>query len=192
MSTVLARAQPSVYWSAVAIAMASLALLLSPYLIRAMFGQITDFFLGPILLVIAISANAVASRSPQTRPVAAFTTVLLALPLISYAVMFAYGMGLRIPGLFQNAAIVWPQLVFFGSTLWTTPPDQGPALPYQWTGVITIVFWAVIAIGFARITRRFTSFLVLVGLSTVIIISTYFLVKVALPLFGWRLLLDFP
>lgn len=172
--------------------MASLALLLSPYLARAMFGEIRDLFVGSLLLVIAVGANAVASLSRQTRAVAAFTTVLLALPLISYAVMFAYGVGLRIPGLFQDAAIVWPQLVFFGPRLWTTSPVGGPVLPYRWAGVITIAFWALIAAGFAPITRRLASFPVLVGLSIVVVISTYMLVKATIPLFNWRLLLEFP
>jgi hypothetical protein len=123
---------------------------------------------------------------------AAFTTVLWTLPLISYGVLIAYGRGLRIPLLFQQAAIVWPQLVFFGSTLWTTPPGEGPVLPHQWAGVITMVFWSVIALGFARITRRFGSFPVLVALSILAVVSTYYGVKSVLPVLGWRLLLDFP
>jgi hypothetical protein len=180
-------AGPAVYWYAVSVALASLALWLSPYL----FGE-AGILLGPILLAIAVGANAVASRSPSTMPIAAFIAVLLALPLISYGVLLAYAMGLRIPLLFQNAAFVWPQLIFFGSALWTSSPAEGPVLPSEWAGVITIACWTVIAFAFARITRRCTSFLALIGLSTVTIVSIYFLLRAALPLFKWRLLLQLP
>lgn len=192
MFTFLTGAHPAVYWSAVSIAAASLALFLSPYLVVAVFGQSWDVFVGPILLAFAASATIVASRSQQTKPIAAFTAMLLVLPLISYCVMIAYSLGLRIPLLLQNAAIVWPQLTFFSSTLWANPPAKGPVLPQEWAGVITIAFWMLVALGFRRITRQFASFTVLVALAIVTIVSTIFLVKPSLPLFDWRLLLEFP
>jgi len=177
---------------AIAVSTLSLALLLSPYLGVALFGQFLAIWLGPVCLVIAVGATVVGSRSTRTRPVAAFTAALLALPVVSYGVLLAYSAGLRIPLLFQNMAIGWPQLIFFGSTLWTTSQDSRPVLPQAWAGVITVAFWACVAVAFARLSRRWASFWVLIVMATITIISTSLVVRAVLPIFRWRLLLEGP
>ena len=58
--------------------------------------------------------------------------------------------------------------------------------------MITIAFWAIVAFAFSRITRRLSSFVVLVGLSAATIMATCFAIQALLPFLKWRLLLDFP
>jgi hypothetical protein len=182
--------QPALHWVAVCVALVSLALGLSPPLYSS--GPVYEELILLILLFVAVAAIAVAALSPVTRPMAAFTAVLLAVPCVPYGVSLAYRVGMHIPLFFQNAAIVWPQLVFFGGTLWSVPEAQGPVLPQNWAGVITIAFWAIVAFAFSRITLRLSSFVVLVGLSAATIMAMGFAIQALLPFLKWRLLLDFP
>lgn len=173
-------------WLAIAVSLVALALLLSPYRI----GWWT--WSSPFFLAVAIVTTIAAVRSARTRPVAVFGAVLLALPLVSFGVLFAYSVGLRIPRPLQVVAIGWPQLVFFGSTLWTAAPNPRPVLPEAWAGAITVAFWTCVALAFARLTRRWPSLWVSASLAIGTITATVFLMRAVVPLLQLQLLLESP
>ena len=184
-------------WPAVVLALAALALVLSPvaispFALALLLGPIAAALLSPVLLIVAAGATVVACRSTRTRPTGVLIAVLLVLPVLSYGVLLAYGFGVRIPVLFQEAAIVWPQFVFFGPTLRTAPPANSYVIPYAWTGAFTVAAWAAVAWLFGRLTRRWTSFLLLTPLATLAVVVAVLIVKTASLLFGWRFQIETP
>ena len=139
-------------WRAFGVAASSLAAMVSGAG-SLIFGDGADL-MNPALLALATVGSVRAARVPATRPGVAFIAVFIALLLVGYAVLFAWLGGLPVPLLFQNAAIVWPQLIFFGSTLWSAEPQGGPAFPPAWAGFVTVAFWAAVGAVFASRTIR--------------------------------------
>jgi hypothetical protein len=177
-------------WRALVVAAIALATLVSGVLEMVLGAEVGLVYPG--LLAVATIGSVRASRLPATRPSIAFMSIFIALLWVGYAVLVAFLSGLRIPLLFQNAAIVWPQLIFFGHTLWSAQQDGGTAFPHALAGFVTVGFWAVIGIIFATSARLVTSFPILVVLAGAAVIGTYVAVKTAVPFLGWRFLLEFP
>ena len=184
-------------WPAVVLALASLALVLSPlaispFAVALLLGPIAASLLHPVLLIVAAGATVVACRSTRTRPAGVLIALLLAFPVLSFGVLLAYSFGTSIPVLFQEAAIVWPQFIFFGPTRRTAPPANSYVVPYAWAGAFTVAVWGGVAWLFGRLTRRWTSFLLLAPLATLAVVGTVLIVKMASLLLGWRFQIETP
>ena len=148
--------------------------------------------INPALLALATFGSVRATRVPATRPGVAFIAVFIGLLWVGYVVLLMWLGGFRVPLLLQDAAIVWPQLIFFGPTLWSVEPNGGPAFPHALAGFATVVFWAVIGGLFVASVRRLTSLPVLLGLAVIVVIGAYAAVRAAVPVMNWRFLLEFP
>jgi len=155
------------------------------------FGDGMDL-LNPALLALATFGSVRAARVAATRPGVAFIAVFLGLLWVGYAVLLGWMGGFPIPLFFQNAAIVWPQLIFFGHTLWSVEPNGGPAFPHAWAGLVTVGFWSVVGVVFVAVLRRVRSLPLLAGLAVIVVMVAYASVKAAVPLMHWRFLLEFP
>lgn len=147
------------------------------------------YYLGLVPLV-SISAVWFWSR-PTARGMAAVAVVLGVVLLVPWPIMALYGVGVSIPRFFQSMAVFWPQLVFFGPALFRAD-SPGLVVPHEWSYISMIIFWAIASAIFGAFGRRVKSFGLLLVLAAVFVTATVVLVRLVVPLLGWRLLFEGP
>lgn len=133
-----------------------------------------------------IGALSVAGK-PVARGAGAVWIVLAVVFVIPFAALF-YPPGLRMPLFLQNAVFVWPQLVFFGPTLYVATSASGESALYA----ATIAFWFVAALGFGWVTATLAARSLLLPLAAGFVIVVVVLVRLVAPLVGLRQSLEFP
>jgi hypothetical protein len=114
------------------------------------------------------------------------TTLLIPGPLV----FRMYSAGVRIPNLLAMMAIGWPQLVFFGPTIFWAEPRSGLVLPHQWALLVTLAFWLVAAFAFGLLARRMSSPAVLLISAVGFVAGTAVAVRVVAPLFNWHMVME--
>jgi hypothetical protein len=142
------------------------------------FAPFVYMLLVPGLLVAAVT---VAGKA-VARGVVAVWIVLTVVFMIPVGALF-YPPGVRMPLFIQNAVIVWPQLVFFGPTLF--PGSLG-------SYAATIGFWFLAAVGFGWLTARLKVRWLLLPIAAGFVIVVVLLVRVTAPLVGLHQSLEFP
>ena len=147
------------------------------------------YYLGLMPLVF-ISAVWFRSR-PTARGMVAVAVVLGTVLLVPWPIMALYGLGVRIPTFFQTMAVFWPQLVFFGPSLFRAD-SPGLVVPHEWSYMLMIIFWAIASAIFGAFVRRVKSFGLLLMLAAGFVAATVLLVQLVVPFFGWRLLFEVP
>ena len=90
---------------------------------------------------------------------------------------------LPLPGL-GEMLVFWPQYVFFGPGL---TGSQGPVLPEQHAYLITMGFWAVLALVFGLLTKGLRSARVALALALVWVAGTTYAIRLIVPFFNWTL-----
>jgi hypothetical protein len=122
---------------------------------------------------------------------AAVAVIIGTVLLVPWPIMMLYGVGVSIPRFFQGMAVFWPQFVFFGPSLFRAD-SPGLVVPHEWSYISMAVFWALASVIFGGLTRRAKSFGLLLVLATAFVAATVVLLRLAIPLFGWRLLFERP
>jgi hypothetical protein len=92
---------------------------------------------------------------------------------------------------FQTVAVLWPQLVFFGPSLFRAD-SPGLVVPHEWSYISMVIFWLMASAIFGVCVRRVKSFGVLLALAAVFVPATVVLVRLVVPLFGWRQIFEGP
>jgi hypothetical protein len=145
------------------------------------FAPFVYFLILPGLLVWALS---VASKA-VARGTGSVWLVLAVVFIIPFMAMF-YPPNLRTPLFLQNAVFVWPQLVFFGPTLYLASPASAPLLSEVGSYLGTIAFWLAAALGFGLLTARLAARWLLLPLAAGFVIMVVLLVRFGAPLVGLR------
>jgi hypothetical protein len=129
-----------------------------------------------------VSAVWSASRT-VARGVAAVVSVVLAI-IWTLPVYLLIRFPIPLPTRITEALIFWPQYVFFGPGL---TGSRGPVLPEQHAYLITIGFWAVLALLFGLLTKGLRSAWVVFSLALVWVAGTTYAIRLIVPFFNWTL-----
>jgi hypothetical protein len=65
-------------------------------------------------------------------------------------------------------------------------------VPHEWSYISTVVFWVMASALFGVCVRRVKSVGVLLALAAVFVLATAMLVRLVVPLFGWRQIFEWP
>lgn len=189
----MARFGLAVGWRAFAVSASALALIFSSFL-RALWPDAD--LLVPLLLIIATVGCVRAARVPATRPAVAFTAVFLALLWAMWTIVIVVFAGQVIPRavaeVMGEVALVWPQYVFFGGTLYAAQPNGGPIVPTEAAGIVMVLFWAAVGCVFVFVARRVRSLAILFALALAMVAGITGVVVALAPRLGWRFVLDLP
>jgi hypothetical protein len=147
------------------------------------------YYLG--LLPLMLIGSVWLWNGPTARGMAAVAVVLAPGLLVPWPVMALYGRGVSIPKFFQVMAVAWPQLAFFGPSLFRSD-SPSRVVPHEWSYISMIIFWAIASALFGAFVRRVKSFALLLSLAAAFVVATLLLVWLVVPLFGWRLLFEGP
>ena len=146
------------------------------------------YLLGiPGLLVLAL---AVASR-PIALAAASVWLVLAVVFTIPF-LAFVYPPSVRMPLLVQDMVLVWPQLVFFGPTLYRSASRASRLMSESSLYWGTIAFWVVASVAFGAVTARRVARWLLVPLAIVFVVAVVVLVRYGASLVGLRPLIETP
>jgi hypothetical protein len=91
--------------------------------------------------------------------------------------------ALPLPGL-GEMLVFWPQYVFFGPGL---TGSRGPVLPAQHAYLVTLGFWAVLALVFGLLTKGLRSAWLACSLAVVWVAGTTYAIRLIVPFFHWTL-----
>ena len=111
--------------------------------------------------------------------------VLAVVFIIPFMAMF-YPPNLRMPLFLQDAVFIWPQLVFFGPTLYLASHASAPLLSEVGSYLGTIAFWLAAALGFGVLTARLAARWLLLPLAAGFVITVVLLVRFGAPLVELR------
>jgi hypothetical protein len=128
---------------------------------------------------------------PTARGMAAVIVVLGIVLLAPWPMLTLYGLGVRIPKFFQTVAVFGPQLVFFGPSLFRAG-SRSLVVPHEWSYISMVSFWAVASGIFGVFGRPVKSVGLLLVFAVAFVAATVVLVRLVVPLFGWRLLFEAP
>jgi hypothetical protein len=182
--------EPRGTWLSLALSTVSLFLVVSPNLAVAINQRwLVSSAAYVISFVVGIVAAAVACRARATRALGAVAGVLWATLLSPWIVLGLSSLNVPLPRNVQTVAFLWPSKVFFGPTLFYVSPERA-VLPEAWAGIITLVFWMVVAVGFARVAPRRGHVGVTLGFAALTVIGTVWLVGALVPLWGWKLMVS--
>jgi hypothetical protein len=146
------------------------------------------YLLGiPGLLVLA---SAVASRPIALAAASVWLVlaVVFAIPFLA----FVYPPSVRMPLLVQEMVIVWPQLVFFGPTLYRSAPRANRLMSESSLYWGTIAFWVAASVAFGAVTAKRVSRWLLVPLAIAFVVAAVLLVRFGASLVGLRPLIETP
>jgi hypothetical protein len=130
-------------------------------------------------------------NGPTARGIAAVAVIIGIVLLAPWPITALYGVGVRIPTFFQTVAVFWPQLMFFGPSLFRADSSV-LVVPHEWSYISMIMFWAMASALFGAFTRRAKSFGLLLALAVAFVAATIVLVRLAVPFLGWRLVFEGP
>ena len=105
------------------------------------------------------------------RSVAAPVWLVLAVVFIIPFMAMFYPPNLRMPLFLQDAVFIWPQLVFFGPTLYLASHASAPLLSEVGSYRGTIAFWLAAALGFGVLTARLAARWLLLPLAAGFVIT---------------------
>ena len=157
------------------------------------FCSVRETWLGAIyylgLLPFVLIASVWLLSHATARGMGATYAVLGTVLLVPWVAFVLYGLGFSIPRFAQTMAVFWPQQVFFGTVLFGS---RGLVVPHAWSYTSMVLFWAVASAIFGAAARRLTSFPLLLVFAGVFVAAMVRVVRLIVPLLGWRLMFEGP
>ena len=109
--------------------------------------------------------------------------------LCPWIVLGLSSLNITLPRPVQTTAFLWPSRVFFGPALAHASPERA-VLPEAWAGLVSLAFWALVALGFARVAPRRASVGATLVLAGGAVVVTAWLVEALVPMVGWKMLVS--
>ena len=82
--------------------------------------------------------------------------------------------------------------MFFGPNLYGMGSHSGPVFPQHWGRVLTVLFWALMALTFGLLAKRVNAMRALTALAIVFVAAIVLAVRLVVPTLGWQVSLVFP